>query len=97
MNRKSLLTIVAGALLLSCLPASAQYYDPYRRPPPPPGWDRRPPPPPYGGGYYRQPRYVNYGNTCYTSRGACGTRPTVVGTICKCFLDGFGVKRGTVR
>jgi hypothetical protein len=96
MNRKSILSIATGALLLTSVAAQAQYY--YPPPPPPPyggGYYRPPPPPPYG--YSRQPRYNNYGSTCVTSRGVCQIRPTVVSTICKCYFDGFGVKRGTVR
>lgn len=94
MNRKSILSLATGALLLTSVAAQAQYY--YPPPPPPPyggGYYR--PPPPYG--YSRPPRYNNYGSTCVTSRGVCQIRPTVVSTICKCFFDGFGVKRGTVR
>ncbi|MGO4405765.1 hypothetical protein AB4Z10_16060 [Bosea sp. RAF48] len=89
------LSAFAGAMLLSAIPAGAQYYDPYRPPPPPYGYDR-PPPPPYGYGYDR-PRYrQRYNNICVTSRGDCPTPPLPSGTGCSCYIPGFGNKRGAV-
>ena len=105
MSRHGLvLSAFAGAMLLSAIPAGAQYYDPYRppppygydRPPPPYGYDR-PPPPPYGYGYDR-PRYrPRYGNICVTGRGECPTPPLPYGAGCGCYIPGFGQKRGVVQ
>jgi hypothetical protein len=93
-----------ATVLAAITPAAAQYY-PY---PPPPGYGGggyyRPLPPPapgfyrpdYGYGYGYQPRPVQFGNLCVTSRGNCGTRPRPVQSSCSCFIEGFGPKRGAV-
>jgi hypothetical protein len=86
------LATLAGTVLLAGS-ASAQYYDPYSpyyRPPPP---AYRPPPPYYGGGYYRPGRV---GQTCVTSRGSCYSYPAPISSPCKCFIPGFGKKRGNI-
>lgn len=102
--RKLTLAIVATAAVLPAFSAGAQYYDPYRRPPPPPyGYDR-PPPPPYGYdrpryGYEGQPAYRarRFGDMCVTSRGECPTQPSPINAPCRCYIDGFGEKRGAVQ
>lgn len=101
--RKLVLALVGGASLLTAMPAAAQYYydDGYDRPPPrrqyrpaPQEWEygRRPPP---GYGYY--PQRQAFGRVCFTSRGACGSRPAPVGSPCQCYIDGFGRKRGNIQ
>ena len=103
--KKWLLAIASAAVMLSAVPAAAQYYDPYRGPPPqyryddsPPEWQqRRRPPPRYDDGYgYRQQRQA-MGRVCVTSRGACGTRPAPYGASCQCYIEGFGRKRGNIQ
>lgn len=112
MLKRLTLAIVAAATVLPALSAGAQYYDPYRRPAPPPyGYDRpppppygydRPPPPPYG---YDRPRYDErpgyrarrFGEMCVTSRGGCRTRPSPINSSCRCYIEGFGEKRGAVQ
>lgn len=111
--RKLTLAVVAAAVVLPALTAGAQYYDPYRRPPPPVyddeddrplpprSWDR---PPSYG---YDRPRYGyegtpiyrprRFGDMCVTSRGECPTRPSPINAPCRCYIDGFGEKRGAVQ
>ena len=71
--RKLLLPAMLGTLLLSALPAGAQYYDPYRRPPPSYDDDYERPAPPYGYGYGQGRRHYRpaYGNLCVTGRGDC--------------------------
>lgn len=104
--KKLMLLAVAIAGLAVTGTANAQYYGGggYYAPPPPaydpydrPYGYRRPPPPPaygYGGGYgYRQP----IGRFCETGRGSCYTRPTPVGSGCRCDIPGFGLKRGIVQ
>ncbi|MHB2168536.1 hypothetical protein [Alsobacter sp. R-9] len=102
---KALSAGIAVALLAALAgPAAAQYYDPYARPyyrPPPP-------PPPYyggGGGYYGYPPRESYyyrprpalRSVCVTSRGSCSTGyPMPSGAPCRCFIPGFGEKRGAV-
>lgn len=102
MLRKLAFATLAGAALLSAASASAQYYDrdPYYRPAPPYGYDR--PPPPYG--YDRPRRYDDrpyrgrrFGDMCVTSRGDCQTRPVPVGSGCRCYIEGFGEKRGIIQ
>jgi len=102
MRHRLVLSAIAGAMLLSAVPAGAQYYDPYRSPPPPYGHDRapppygydRPPPPPYG---YERPRYRRrFNDVCVTSRGECPTQPMPSGSPCGCYIPGFGNKRGAV-
>jgi hypothetical protein len=90
MLKKLALAALAGVAILSAAPADAQYYDPYDRPPgygyerPRYGYDR-----PYGG---RQ----RFGDTCVTSRGSCEVNPVPLGSRCRCFIEGFGPKRGNV-
>jgi hypothetical protein len=88
------LSLVAGTTLLAG-GAAAQYY------PPPPyggGYYRPPPPPYYGGDYYGRPygRPAQLGQSCVTSRGTCYAYPSPVGSPCRCFIPGFGKKRGAV-
>ena len=91
------LVVAAGICLgVSAGAAFAQYYPPAPPPPgflpPPPGY--RPAPPP---GYYRPPRGQGVGYTCATSRGYCdlpGPRP--LNSRCRCYIPGFGEKRGAV-
>lgn len=97
MLNKLALVALAGVAILSAAPAIAQYYDPYDRSPgygyerprggydrPYGGYDR-----PYGGGGRR------FGDTCVTSRGSCGASAPR-GSRCRCFIEGFGPKRGNV-
>lgn len=106
------LAVAAASVLLASVPAGAQYYEPYGRPPPPRyDYDRppprdwrydRPPPPPYGyerPGYDRPPPYRarRFGDYCETGRGACPIRPQPIGSSCRCYIDGFGEKRGIVQ
>ena len=90
------LVALAGVAILSAAPAVAQYYDRYDRPPgygyerpgygydrPRYGYDR-----PYGGGR-------RFGDTCVTSRGSCEVSAPR-GSPCRCFIEGFGPKRGNV-
>lgn len=69
--------------------AEAQYY-------PPPGYYA---PGPYRDPYYTpRPRRVAMGSVCVTSRGECSVgRYVPIGTGCKCFIPGFGQKRGHVQ
>lgn len=80
--------------------ASAQFYEP-----PPDGYRGRPrydyergPPRAYEDRYerrsYRSSR--RFGNTCVTSRGACETNPAPRGAGCRCYIEGFGPKRGNI-
>lgn len=95
--RKLLLPAMLGTLLLSALPAVAQYYDPYRRPPPSYDDDYERPAPPYGYGYGRRHYRPAYGNLCVTGRGDCPTPPLPYGSSCGCYIPGFGNKRGIVQ
>ncbi|MBM3082849.1 hypothetical protein IMF23_05280 [Chelatococcus daeguensis] len=102
------LAAVAALMLITPPPASAQpygwgpprYEDDYddwrpRRPPPrrwrdDDDWDR--------GGWGRpRPRGERYGSVCVTSRGNCnaGFRAPR-NTPCRCFIPGFGEKRGAI-
>lgn len=88
--------------------ANAQYYPPpgyyggpppgyYRHDGPPPGHYRRPPPRRYyDDGYSPYPRRIRIGTTCVTSRGNCSANGIPVGQGCKCYIPGFGTKRGEV-
>ena len=97
---------LALVTLVGAGPASAQYY-PQENPGypgypgyepdgyPQPGWRRR-----HRPRYedpYDQPR-AQIGYTCWTRRGTCDLndgRP--VSSVCKCFIPGFGPKRGYVQ
>ena len=101
--RKLTLAVAAAAAVLPAFSAGAQYYDPYRAPPPygydRPRYDERPR---YD---YDRPRYDNdrpyrarrFGDMCVTSRGECSTRPSPINAPCRCYIDGFGEKRGAVQ
>ncbi len=89
---------VCALAFATATPALAQYYpyppQRYYEPRPryvEPGWGGgwR------GGGYYQQP--VIYGNICITSRGNCRTQPLPNGAPCRCFIPGFGPKRGNIQ
>jgi hypothetical protein len=89
--------------LMAAAPAKAQYYPPYG------GGGGYEEERPYrgGGGYYgdrrrydrdyyerRRPRY---GSVCVTSRGNCDAGFSAPrNTPCRCFLPGFGEKRGAI-
>lgn len=101
--RQLTVSALACAVLLSAIPAQAQYYGgPYRGGPsynddddddrPRRRYYRRD----YGyeRPYYRQPRY---GNMCVTGRGDCPTPPLPYGSSCGCNIPGFGSKRGIVQ
>ena len=101
----------AGLALLTLVgagPASAQFFPPDG----PPGYPGFPGGPGYDpDGYPRphrryRPRYEDpydqprapIGYTCSTRRGSCDLndgRP--ISTVCKCFIPGFGPKRGYVQ
>lgn len=97
MKLKLAVAALAGATLFAMAPASAQYWDPYERPAPRyerPGYG-------YGGGYYgggynRPYSRRDFGRMCVTSRGDCQIRPAPIGAGCRCFIPGFGTKRGNV-
>ena len=96
---------LALASLAGLSPATAQYFLPdgppgYDRPEgdyPPPAWRRHREYRDYGRRYerpYYQPR-ARLGQTCATSRGACDLDDAQpIGSICKCYIPGFGRKRG---
>jgi hypothetical protein len=96
--------ILSASLLAGSLAAQAQYYDPYRSPPsyedddddrPPPRYDR--PGPRWGYERRERERYrSSVSNTCETSRGSCDVRSSPIGSSCRCYIDGFGPKRGIV-
>ena len=101
---------LASALLLAAVPASAQFFpfppgggyypqqQPYYQPQYQPQYqpDDQPDYYPQQRPRYRQ-RQVQYGNACYTSRGTCYLNQTApVSSICRCFIPGFGKKRGAV-
>jgi hypothetical protein len=75
-------------------PAAAQPWGYFPPPPPPPGWGH------YHGGPWYYPPYrprVTFSDVCITSRGTCDLgRPLRSGTPCRCFIPGFGPKRGQV-
>ncbi|MFM9973307.1 MAG: hypothetical protein ACKVON_01880 [Beijerinckiaceae bacterium] len=46
---------------------------------------------------FQRPRRVVFGDVCVTSRGACDApRALPVNTSCRCFIRGFGPKRGAI-
>jgi hypothetical protein len=90
---------LVGAAISSATGANAQYYDPYYRPAPRYDYDR--PPPPYG---YDRPRYGyerpyrrRFGDVCLTSRGSCAADPAPRNSPCRCYIEGFGMKRGAIE
>lgn len=91
-------------------PAEAQvYYSPYPHQPAPRYYPApRYVPAPYPPSYYEEPqgyypqrgygRRVAYGTVCWTSRGTCPLgNPAPYNSGCRCFIPGFGKKRGYVR
>lgn len=93
---KLALAALIGAATLTATAASAQYYDPYGRSPrydydrPPPDYDR----PRYG--YDRPYARQRFGDTCVTSRGSCEAGPAPRNSPCRCYIEGFGPKRGNI-
>lgn len=95
--RKLALVALTGGAILAAASADAQYYDPYDRRPAY-DYDR---PPPYG---YDRPRYGydrpygrrRFGDTCVTSRGTCEAGPAPRNSPCRCYIEGFGPKRGNI-
>lgn len=101
--------LAAATLALASSQSSAQFLPPGGPPRPPigpgPGFPGQfpPPPPPR---FYPPPVYVEpqpyyredvVGDICYTSRGECQLDYSLpVGSGCRCFIPGFGRKRGTV-
>lgn len=78
------------------------YRDGYGRPPPRDDYRRGPPrgyddddDGPYERRSYRQER--RFGGICFTSRGSCETPPAPRGSSCRCYIDGFGPKRGAIQ
>ena len=92
--------------LAGASPAAAQYFPPDGPPGYPgyepdeyqqPGWRRQRRHRPRYEDPYEQPR-AQIGYTCWTRRGTCDLndgRP--VNSVCKCFIPGFGPKRGYVQ
>lgn len=105
--RHSAMAALAFVGLMQAYPAAAQYYDPYDRPPPPRYREERPPfydedgPRPY----YERPRYGydrpyrprRFGDMCVTGRGDCQAPPSPIGAPCRCYIEGFGTKRGIIE
>jgi hypothetical protein len=89
--------LAAAAVMASVAPSLAQFY-PYPPPQPRPYYGPGPyGPGPYGPpGYYRPYQPVIFGNLCVTSRGNCRTQPQPNGSGCRCFIPGFGPKRGNI-
>ncbi|TDR89862.1 hypothetical protein [Enterovirga rhinocerotis] len=83
--KRIVLAVALTAIAASAVPASAQYYGP-----PPPGYGYYDP---YGPPRrYRAPRMSD---VCATSRGSCPIGGFVpYGSSCRCFIPGFGYKRG---
>lgn len=94
---KLALAALTGAVMLAATSVEAQYYDPYDRAPRYDDYDR----PRYG---YDRPRYgydrsygrQRFGDTCVTSRGSCDTAPAPRNAPCRCYIEGFGPKRGNI-
>ena len=105
--RRAVLAALALTALAGASPASAQYYP--RDPEPEyqggpgydpndytPDWRPRRYRPRYEDPYYQPRSQVGY--TCWTRRGSCDLSDgRAVGTICKCYISGFGPKRGYVQ
>lgn len=97
--------VLAGALvsIAATGSAEAQYYPPqrdgYYRSAPPPGYyqERRRYAPPQERYYAPRPRPMPMGMGCVTSRGTCQYGPVQIGQGCKCYIPGFGMKRGHVQ
>ena len=105
MTTTTRISLAALALfaLAGAAPASAQFLPPGF--PTPYGYDQQDEyQPRYRREYRREyrPRYEqrdyqqsgDYGYTCATSRGSCDIGGQQVGTICRCYIPGFGRKRG---
>lgn len=84
--------VIIGSTWLSLIPAAAQYYDPYDRPPPRYGYDYDRPRYGYDRSYGRR----QFGDQCVTSRGSCEAPPSPRNSPCRCFIEGFGPKRGAI-
>ncbi len=103
--RQLTVSALACAVLLSTIPAQAQYYGgPYRDAPSyndddDDDDDDRPRRRYYRRDYgYERPYYrPRYGNICVTGRGDCPTPPLPYGSGCGCHIPGFGSKRGIVQ
>ena len=97
MKLSRLLIVLPMAALLGSAGASLAQFPPPGLLPPPPFPGAPPPPPPP---YYQPRRVVRppaLGDVCYTRRGDCDLDdPRPVGFDCRCFIPGFGTKRGTV-
>lgn len=84
----------APALALDDGVQLAEHWGPYP-PPPPPYWDHHRPPPPPPPYWDRPPR--RWGEACYTTRGTCELEEAAPRDApCRCFIPGFGPKRGRV-
>jgi hypothetical protein len=95
---KKLILAAAAFAALAATPAFAQPSG--HRAPPPSAYDHRGPS--YDHRRAQPPRAVQKrqraARVCVTSRGNCPTQGfTVPGQNCRCFIRGFGQKRGTAR
>lgn len=97
--------LAAGLVALAAVqPAAAQFYPDrfYEDRRPPRYYDDRRPPRDYRDdrpyrGEFRE-RRARLGGICITSRGNCRLdRPAPFDGPCRCFIPGFGPKRGNVR
>jgi hypothetical protein len=110
MSRLTTCATLAAALLFAGT-ASAQFYEPspyrdrgefrddYRRGPPRDDY-RRGPPRGYDDDRYDRRSYRpdrRFGGLCVTSRGTCETGPAPRGSGCRCYIEGFGPKRGAIQ
>ncbi len=108
MIRTLALAALVGVAISSATGASAQYYDPYYRQAPRYDYDDDRPPRRYD---YDRPRYRDggqrygndrpyrqrYSNICVTSRGSCAAPPAPPISACRCYIEGFGMKRGVTQ
>jgi hypothetical protein len=95
------LAALVGAATLGTTAGQAQYYeryspryeDDYDRPPPSRyRYDR----PRYDDDYDRPYRRQRFGDVCVTSRGSCDAAPAPRNSSCRCYIEGFGMKRGAI-
>jgi hypothetical protein len=103
----------AALMAFSAVPASAQYYgNPYGGYDPGYDSGYEPAPrrtyrvapreyDPYGGRTYYSPRpryrQVQLGSVCVTSRGSCESSAAPIQAKCRCYIPGFGPKRGNIE